>query len=85
MCRVDSLTLLPSENLSPYVFPHPSSESFTVSAFYNIKLNIFLSQNLLPSLTNISLVFPLPLVSAHFADNFGECYLVRALSPVEYV
>lgn len=65
-----------------FCLPPSSSKPLTASAFYSVKLvfNIFLFLSLPPLLT--SLLFHFPSCPAHFADNSGECDLVRALSSV---
>ena len=76
------LPLFPSETLL-FVIIHPSSKSLTVCTSWNIKLvNIFSEKISVLPLTYTSLLPLLPLVPAHFADNFDECYLFRALSSV---
>lgn len=85
VCRMGSLPLLLSENVSAFIFLHPSSKSFFLffffSTFHNVKLvSIFLSLPL--PVANPSLLFLFPSGPVHFADNSGECYLVRALSSV---
>lgn len=78
-----SLSLLPSEKLSAFVFLHLSSKYLTVSTFQNVKLvSLFLFLSPPSPLTNPSLLFLFPSCPVHFADNSGECYLVTALSSV---